>query len=195
MDIAGLVKSPSDSQNENAFAKCKSLSYVSGSREGNRLADPLASVFVEPVTIRSATPDDLGWLIDQTKAFAEFNKTKFLSFPNEEYARAKLLEMMERHFMRLAVRGDERLGFIAAWWVQHPYNPDVILMSETFWWVAEEHRHGRAGIMLLDEFVAFSKGRAHCATFSLLENSPVNERVLLKRGFRKHETAYILELD
>lgn len=165
--------------------------------EGESTHDVLASVFTDPgvTTIRHATPDDIPWLIEQTKAFAEFNKTKFFSFPNEGYARTKLLDMMDQHFMRLAVRGNERLGFIAAWWLPHPYNPEIILLSETFWWVSEEHRHGRAGLMLLDEFVEFAHGRANCATFSLLENSPVNERVLLKRGFKKHESAYILELD
>lgn len=159
------------------------------------MQDPLAHVFAEPTTTRPATAEDLDWLIIQVKAFSEFNNTKYTVFSTEEFARIKLLDMIERHFMRVAVRGEERLGFISAWLVQHPYNPNITLLAETFWWVAPEHRNGRAGLMLLDEFVEFARGRVNVATFSLLENSPVNDRILTSRGFRKHETAYLLEMD
>jgi predicted N-acetyltransferase YhbS len=165
--------------------------------EGDQTHDVLASVFTEPgtTTIRPATSDDLPWLIEQVREFAKFNNTKFFIFPSEEKARAGLIRMMEGHFMRIAEKDGKSVGFIAAWWVMHPYNDELPLLSETFWWVAPEHRQGRAGLMLLDEFVAFAKEHVKWATFSLLENSPVNERVLLKRGFRKHETAYLLEIE
>jgi len=157
--------------------------------------DVLASVFAEPITIRTATPDDVDWLIGQLKEFSKFNDTKYHVFGEEKEARAGLLGIMSQHFMRLAVRGDERLGFIGAWWVTHPYNSKIPLLAETFWWVDPAHRNGRAGLMLLDEFVAFAREHVKWATFSLLENSPVSDRVLTSRGFRKHETAYLLEID
>jgi hypothetical protein len=147
------------------------------------------------VIVRPAVPSDLDWLITQVKAFATFNGTKYFMFGSEEEARAGLLGLMNAHFMRIAERAGERLGFIAAWWVPHPYNSQIPLLSEAFWWVSEEHRNGRAGLALLDEFVAFAKEHVKWATFSLLENSPVNDRILTKRGFVKHETGYVLEID
>jgi hypothetical protein len=147
------------------------------------------------VTIRPAVPSDIDWLITQVKAFATFNQTKYFLFGNEEEARAGLLGMMSQHFMRIAERDGVPLGFIAAYWVKHPYNSKINLLAETFWWVDELHRFSSAGARLLHEFVAFAKEHVQWATFSLLVNSPVNESVLLRLGFKKHETAYLLEFE
>lgn len=145
------------------------------------------------VTIRPALPSDIDWLITQVKAFATFNQTKYFLFGDEEEARSGLLGMMREHFMRIAERDGVPLGFIAAYWVLHPYNGRIPLLAETFWWVDEQHRFSSAGARLLDAFDDFAKENVKWATFSLLANSPVNEKVLLKRGFKKHEVAYLKE--
>ena len=145
------------------------------------------------VTIRPAVPADLDWLITQVKAFAAFNQTKFFLFGSEEEARDGLLGLMSQHFMRIAERGGERLGFIAAYLTTHPYNSKIRLLSEAFWWVDELHRFSSAGHRLLDEFIDFGKKNVDWITFSLLFNSPVNDKILTKRGFSKHEIAYLLE--
>ena len=147
------------------------------------------------VVIRPAVPADLDWLIIQLKAFATFNKTKYFQFGSDEEVRSGITAMMNAHFMRIAERDGERLGFVSAWWVTHPYNKGIPLLAETFWWVDPIYRGSSAGIRLLDAFVEFAREHVRWATFSLLTESPVNERVLLKRGFRKHETAYLLEVD
>lgn len=146
------------------------------------------------VTIRPAVPSDVDWLITQVKAFATFNQTKFFLFGSEEEARAGLLGLMAQHFMRIAEKDGVRLGFIAAYITTHPYNRKIRLLSEAFWWVDERHRFSSAGHRLLDDFIEFGKANADWITFSLLVNSPVNDKILTKRGFEKHEIAYLMEV-
>jgi len=148
------------------------------------------------VTIRPAVPSDLDWLITQVKAFATFNRTKYFQFPTDEKARRQLQAMMEQHFMRIAERDGERLGFISAYWIYHPYNDEIPMLAETFWWVDPAYRHSSAGLRLLDAFIDFAvEKRIKWLTFSLLSKSPVNERCLTSRGFVQHERAFLLELD
>ena len=146
------------------------------------------------VAIREARPEDVDWLIEQTKAFSDFNGTAYPLFDDEAHARASLLGLMSQHFMRLAVRGDERLGFVAGYHMPHPFNPKLVILCEVMWWVAPEHRNSRAGLMLLNAYTEWGKAHANWVTFCLQSNSPVKEETLLKRGYHRHETSYLIEV-
>lgn len=146
------------------------------------------------VTVRPATVDDVPWLIEQLRQFAEFFGSNRSLFEDEGYARAVLPTLIEQHPFFLAVQGDERIGFISGMLAPHPWNPRITLLSEAFWWVSEAHRGGRAGLMLLDAFLSVGMAKADWIVFTLEEKSPVNPATLERRGFHLHERAYLLEV-
>lgn len=86
------------------------------------------------------------------------------------------------------------LGLIGGQLAPHPFNPELLVLTELFWWVDPEHRGGRAGAMLLDAFTAYGEEHAHWILFTLEHESPVNDRCLTKRGFALKERCYLREV-
>jgi hypothetical protein len=103
----------------------------------------------QQVIVREATAQDIDWLTSEAREFSRFNATQYPMFEDEAYVRAGLLGLIAQHFVRIAVRGDERLGFIAGYYMRHPLNPNIVTLCEVMWWVSEPHRRSRAGLMLL----------------------------------------------
>jgi hypothetical protein len=102
--------------------------------------------------------------------------------------------IVREHFVRIAVRGEERLGFIAGYYVRHPFNDNLITLCELFWWVSEQHRGSSAGMRLLDAYIKWGMDNVNWITFALQTHSPVKEEALLRRGFHRHETSYLMEV-
>lgn len=145
------------------------------------------------ITVRPAERTDVPWLMRELRQFAAFDGSKRSLFPDEDEAESMLQSMIEAHPFFIAENG-QRLGFIAGYLHPHPWNSKVVQLTETFWWVDEEHRGSRAALKLLDYFVAFGEEVAHRIAFTLEAKSPVNTRTLEKRGFRLQETAWIREM-
>jgi hypothetical protein len=143
-------------------------------------------------SIRKATIEDLEWLLQELKTFSAFIDCKTQVF-NEDYGRAMFPLMLDKHVVFIAESEGERLGFIAGLLTPHPFNPNIKILQELFWWVSEQHRRSRAGLMLLNTFIEEGKRLANWTIMSLESNSPVREETLLRRGFRLKERAYILE--
>lgn len=93
-------------------------------------------------------------------------------------------------------RGSPRrgVGFIGGTLGPHPYNPDVIVLSEMFWWVAPRDRGSPAASLLLERFVAYGKQVAHWVTFNLNTSTPIRGANLERLGFRHVEQSYLLEV-
>lgn len=87
-----------------------------------------------------------------------------------------------------------RTGFIAGFLYPHFFNPDIVVLSELFWWVPEKFRNGRSGLMLFKFFKEFGEERADQVIMTLEEESPVQPRFMTKRGFRAKERSFILEV-
>lgn len=148
------------------------------------------------ITVRKAVKDDVDFLLSQLDVFSDFYGTKKRLFPNEDYAREKLTELIKGQVVFIAEKqGVGSIGFIAGILFNHPFNPDIRVLSETFWWVQEEHRNSRAGLMLLNEFTEFGKETADWVTTAIEEKSPINDRVLLKRGYKATEKNFLLEVN
>ena len=49
--------------------------------------------------------------------------------------------------------------------------------------------------MLLNEWIRVGKLKADWITMAIESNSPINERILLKWGFKNSETSYLLEVN
>lgn len=145
--------------------------------------------------VRRAQDADLDWLVGQLRAFSTFFGGARPLLEDEGYARFQLLAMIEGHLVLVAEREDgELLGFIAGFVGPHPYNPSLRVLSEAFWWVAEPHRGGHVGAILLEAFVAWGRANVDWVTMALERGSPVKEDSLLRRGFRLQERNYLLEV-
>lgn len=147
------------------------------------------------ITVRRAAPSDLGWLVGQLEEFSRFFGTKRSLYPDYAHAEQVMKVHMEKHLLLVADKeGTGPVGFIAGLISPHIYNPEINVLTETFWWVSPEHRGSRAGLMLLNEFVSIGKEVADWVHFSLEHHSPVNESCLTRRGFKLQERAYLLEV-
>lgn len=147
------------------------------------------------LTVRPASTDDIDWLLVQLQAFAAFYGTKRDLFPTEAFAREACVRMVTMHLVLVADHpAVGPVGFISGYVVPHPYNPAIRMLSESFWWVEEEHRGSRAGMLLLNAFLDWGREHADWITFGLEANSPVGDEVLLKRGFRLQERNFLLEV-
>lgn len=153
------------------------------------------------ITIRRAERLDLKWLLGQLRDFdVFFGAGRSLMPRDESHATALLQELIAQHVFYVAIDGGQNdvagfgVGFIAGHLAPHAFNPDIRTLTELFWWVEPASRHSRAGSLLLDAYVADGKRRADWVLMTLEHDSPVNDRVLLKRGFRPKERSYLLEV-
>ena len=145
------------------------------------------------IEIRKATPSDLDWLMTRLLRLSEFAGTKTLLFEDNDYSRAGLLNLIDKHVMFIAVRECQAVGFIGGYFVPHPFNPKVTMLSELFWWVDEDQRRTSAGGKLLNSFLEYGKAHADWIVFGLNTHTPVKEDTILKLGFTLHERCYLLE--
>jgi len=147
------------------------------------------------IHVRPASTADIPWLLSQLKKFSEFFGSKIPLFEDEAHSTQGLHSMICDHVVFIAEQdGVGSVGFISGWRTQHPFNPKIRWLAETFWWVDEPWRGTRAGLMLLNKFTEWGKQNADWITFGLEENSPINDKTLIKRGFRLHERSYLMEV-
>lgn len=146
------------------------------------------------IQVRRATADDVPWLVSQLRDFSEFFGTKRPLFDDPAFATRGITAMVMDHLVFVAFQDDIPVGFIAGYVTPHPFNPSIRSLIETFWWVDEAHRGSRAGLSLLNTFVAWGRANADWVMCSLEARSPVKDDVLLKRGFRLQERNFLLEV-
>lgn len=146
------------------------------------------------ITIRSASINDIDWVVLELKRFSEFFGTKKELFSDKNYARAGCLILIKGHVLYLAENESERIGFIAGLLTPHLFNPSIKILTELFWWVTEEHRGSRAGSLLLGEFVDYGKRHADWIAFGLRNNTRVRDETLLNYGFQAYERSFLLEV-
>lgn len=147
------------------------------------------------MTIRTFKMTDLPWLVKQLKDFADFYGTKkslFLSATNTE---SLLKNLGINHVMFVAEKDGELQGFIAGYFNPHPYNPEIKVLNEAFFWVEPNKRGSRAAIKLLDRFVGFGKRFADFVSLTLEDESQMSEKHFIKRGFKLKERNFLLECD
>lgn len=145
------------------------------------------------IEIKPADISDIDWILEELHKFSEFYGTKLKLTANEEHVRMMVEATIDNHLFLVATDDDGGVGFIAGFVGTHPFNPSIKTLTEALWWVKEEKRKSRAGLKLLDKFTEWGKNNCDWITFTLEHHSPVNERCLLKRGYKHQETSYILE--
>ena len=139
--------------------------------------------------VRRAVSSDFMWLSEQCAAFISF--IGFLPY-NKPHVDAMLGAFARQHYVLVAERDGERVGVAVAMVQRHPLNPDVKMLTEIMWWVPEEHRGTRAGIILLNALEKVAEHeRVDLFVMSTEAQSALSGRMLLKRGFNPQETTWI----
>lgn len=147
------------------------------------------------ISIKRATVDDIPWLLGELRKFAEFFGTKLSLLGNEAMAIQGLEIIIRDHFFAIAHHDTHGpVGFISGVLSPHMFNPDITVLSETFWWVSENHRGTRAGFMLFQEFKKFGAENADWITCNLESHSPVSDEFMVRNGFRLQERSFLMEL-
>lgn len=143
--------------------------------------------------LRKAIDSDIDWLVEQAKEFAKFYGSTKLLVDDINFSKEYIAGIIKHHFFKIAEKDGVRLGFIAGLVVPHHFNPKIKMLHELLWWVPEIHRSTKAGSILLDDFIAYGKEHCDWITFTLEDNTPIDDSVLLRRGFRMKEKSYLLE--
>jgi hypothetical protein len=147
------------------------------------------------ISIRPAVITDIDWLVKELRNFSAFNNAKIPMFGDEDYVRKTLATYITDHFFRIAEwSGVGPVGFIAGFVVPHFMNPKNKILSEIFWWVADEYRGCRAGAMLYESFESYGKANVNTMYMALESHSPVKPETLTRRGWRAHEQSFIMEV-
>lgn len=147
-------------------------------------------------SLRQATIEDLPQILDELKEFAKFYKSKISLFKDQETSEKIITSFIKEHLFIVAHNGNgDFCGFISGMVLPHIYNPDIVTLVESFWWVKPEHRGTKAGALLLNAFIDFGKEHVDWIIATIEDDSPVNEDVFLKRGFRLKEKSYLMEVN
>lgn len=147
------------------------------------------------LVVRAATDNDIPWLLAELRSFASWYGTRQSLFGDVAHAEALLGHLIETQFVAIAERGPDRLGLIAGTVSPHPFNPDLRLATELWWWVTPDARGTRAGAMLLDAFDQWADDSdVDWVTFTLEAQSPVRDHTLEKRGYRLMEKQFVREV-
>lgn len=144
--------------------------------------------------IRPYKTTDLEWLVKELETFSSEYGTKKSLFVDSMTTECLVEEIAENHVMFIAETDKGELaGFISGFQYPHPFNPSIKMLSENFWWVDKNHRNSRAAAMLLKRFIEFGKKHFDQIVMVIEDQSPVDEKHFLKKGFKLKEKSYLLE--
>lgn len=146
------------------------------------------------LTIRSATPLDCDWIISQLKIFSEELGTVKKLFGDEDYVRARVIDVLTNHAFFVAEKDGSLVGFICGFLVPHYFNPQIITLTELIWWVIPSERGTEAGKGLMEKFIEFGKEKSHWIAFGLNEKTPVKDERLFDLGFKNFERSFLMEV-
>lgn len=145
------------------------------------------------ISTRPAFIGDVDWLFEQCDAFAKFYGSKISLAGNPTYGKFFLQSLIDNHYIQIGMLDNTRAGFIAGLVTPHHFNPDIKQLSEILWWVPEEFRSCGVGAKLFKEFVEFGRENCDWITFTMEANTPIDDSILTKTGFRLTEKAYLME--
>jgi len=145
--------------------------------------------------VRPAGPTDVPWMLEQLQAFAAAYGTRRSLFGDAEHAEALVGTLIDTQFVAIAEADGQPVGLVAGALVPHPFNPDLQVANELWWWVVPPARGSRAGALLLDAFDEWADDSgADLVNFTLEADSPVRDRSLEKRGYRLMEKQFVREV-
>lgn len=152
---------------------------------------------------RPATSSDIKPLLGMLKNFSDFYALEKYSFysDDEQDMLIKLSTIVDHHVCLVAEPINPKtgelgpvVGLIAGMYSDHFYNKKLKVLTELFWWVAEDHRSSRVGHDLVKKFIDVGKAKANLITLCILEKSPVKDSSLRFFGFKPVEKSFVMEV-
>lgn len=135
------------------------------------------------VFVRPANNYDKPWLRQQLSTFKEMPSSHCAVFVDK---------LVDKYICFVAESEKSGLvGVIAGILTPHIYNPEKRLLAEMFFWVEEEYKKS-AGAMLLEEFLEIGDNQSAQVQISMEKHCPLDEKFLLKSGFKLRESIYVL---
>lgn len=147
--------------------------------------------------VRPANSSDIDWLLGQLASFSEMFGTRLSLFGgSEEYKRATLGTLVAEHVVLVVEQADSEqpVGLMVGTLTPHFFNPKIRVLQELFWWVEPAFRTGRAGALLLKEFLRIGREASDWIIMSLLAASPVKRETLEGLGFIFREQSFVMEV-
>lgn len=140
--------------------------------------------------------EDIPLICVQLARFAQLYSRKYPPYKDLETSEKILQNIIENHLFYVAVKDDthELVGFIAGFVCDHIYNPDIKVLTEAFWWTDEKHRRSGIGMQLLEAFEGWGKKNVDWIFMTIEEETPLDEKIFLDRGFKRKEINYIMEI-
>ena len=141
--------------------------------------------------IRDAVYEDIEWIVDYLgkDMLSLYGIGNFCNIP---YLKREFVPNLIDNHVCLVAEEERPVGCIAGMIVPAPYNPELVVLSELFWWVDEEKRNGLVGARLLHAFDKVGRDiGVDYLSMSLMPSSGVNTDALIKRGYRLTEYALI----
>jgi N-acetylglutamate synthase-like GNAT family acetyltransferase len=145
--------------------------------------------------VRDAELSDLDFILGELKEFAKFYNSKHSLFGSDDNYNIHIIKRLINEHLFLVCEHDQHgpVGFISGTVASHFLNPDVVCLSEVFWWVKPEHRMSRAGVLLLNKYIEFAEQKCDWVTITIEDGSPINDKSLIKRGFKLKEKSFLME--
>ena len=141
--------------------------------------------------VRRADISDIPWLIGQLRAFAASHPIGPRIMGTDAHCEVLLAHLIDTQYVALADADGTPVGLIAGALAPHPFNPNLVIATELWWWVNPPDRGTRAGLMLLDAYDEWASANADIKGMTLEAGSPVNPRALEKRGYALAEHQYV----
>jgi hypothetical protein len=143
--------------------------------------------------VSKAEYNDLEWIVDCAVVKMLQDEVKNMQYYNKTSITDLVMNALLSGTLLICKKEDERVGVLGGVLVPHYLNTDKKILAEIIWYVSKEHRTGRAGYLLLKEYSKMAREISDMATFSLLADSPVSDKTLMKFGFKPTERSFLME--
>lgn len=146
-------------------------------------------------TVRKAEKKDLDSIKDDFYDFQNLYNSKFSLIPSDSYLEEIFAVYIKDHVGYVCEKDGDVVGFIFGAYSPHIYNPQVMTLVQSLWWVKKEHRNTRAAYLLLDKFIEDGKRHADWVICNTIEEADsIKEDIFLKRNFKLKEKSFLLEV-
>jgi ribosomal protein S18 acetylase RimI-like enzyme len=140
--------------------------------------------------VRRLEEDTFDWFVNTAAVnmlTVELNREELV---NLERINELSLKVMEEGTAFVVLSNNIPVGAIAGIVISNLYNPNIVTLTELFWYVLPEYRSTRVGYMLLKALEKRAGEVANELTLSILPHSEVNIDTLEKRGFKFEELGF-----
>jgi len=132
---------------------------------------------------------DIGHIPDMIPAAKKFVEFYGMSW-DEGSVQDLLYNLVTNGVVLLAEQENKIVGGIGGIVSTNPWNQNIKMLCEMFWWVDEDCRGGMLGIKLLKAFENSFNGPV---VMSTLPQTPIKPDLLLKLGYKAKENVFVKE--